>query len=67
MWVRVLEAGTPREEVRVDLAADDRWADVRIALDVVTARVGREEDVDAVKDLGFGVVVSAAEGRRLLL
>lgn len=49
-------------------AADDRWAGVRIALDVVTARVERVEDVDAVNVFGFGVMLfSAAEGRRLLL
>jgi hypothetical protein len=69
IWVRELEGWTARAEARVVvLAADDRWAGVRIALDVVTARVERVEDVDAVNVFGFGVMLfSAAEGRRLLL
>jgi hypothetical protein len=64
--VRELEPWTAREEARA--AADDRWAGVRIAVDVVTARVERVEDVDAVNVFGFGVMLlSAAEGRRLRL
>jgi hypothetical protein len=66
MWVRVLPGA--RVAARLDFAAEDRWAGVRIALDAVTARVVRVEDVDAVKVLCFGVVLcSAADGRRLRL
>jgi hypothetical protein len=66
--VRELEGWSARADARVDFAADDRWAGVRIALDVVTARVARVEDVDAVNVFGLGVMLfSAVEGRRLLL
>ena len=65
MWVRELDCGSLLVEGRADLAAEDRWAGVRIALEVVATRVVRVDDVDAVNALGFGVMLFSAEGSLL--
>ena len=66
MCVRELDGGMLRDGARVERAAEERWAGVRMALEVVATR-GRAAGVDAVSALGFGVMLLSAEGSLLFL
>jgi hypothetical protein len=67
MWVREFEGGILWAVARVDFAVELRWAGTRIELEAVATRAEREEEVDVVNALDFGVLLFSAEedGSRL--